>query len=80
MTTEALKTRDGAAPSTETARAALVDSIEHVKAERERIRALRDAIPSLERRFNPESRRLWHQLDDWLNGLDAALTDAPEQK
>lgn len=86
MTAEALKTRgaaaSAAAPSSshETRRAALFDSIDRVKAERARIRALRDAIPPLERRFNEDSRSLWHQLDDWLNGLDAAITDAPEQQ
>lgn len=85
MTAEALKTRGAAAsaaaelPSREARCAALFDSIDRVKAERARIRALRDGIPPLERRFNEDSRRLWHQLDDWLNGLDAAITDAPEK-
>jgi hypothetical protein len=88
VTAEALKTRGAApgaaarapVPSIETSRAALFESIERVKTERARIRALRDAIAPLDRRFNAEARRLWHQLDDWLNGLDAAITDAPEQE
>ncbi len=59
-------------------RAALTESIERVKAERDRIRAARDSIPPLQRRFDSDGHRLWLQLDDWLNGLDAAVTDAPQ--
>lgn len=59
-------------------RSALAQSIARVKAERDRIREARDSIPPLQRRFDSEGHRLWLQLDDWLNGLDAALTDAPQ--
>lgn len=59
-------------------RAALAQSIARVKAERDRIREARDSIPPLQRRFDSEGHRLWLQLDDWLNGLDAAVTDAPQ--
>jgi hypothetical protein len=59
-------------------RETLVHSVARVKAERDRIRDARDSIPPLQRRFDSEGHRLWLQLDDWLNGLDAAVTDAPE--
>jgi hypothetical protein len=59
-------------------RADLARSIARVKAERERIRQARDSISPTQRRFDSDGHRVWLQLDDWLNGLDAAITDAPE--
>ena len=59
-------------------RETLTDSIARVRAERDRIRAARDSIPPLQRRFDSEGHHVWLQLDDWLIGLDAALTDAPD--
>lgn len=71
---------DRAAPQShlDAMRAELADSIARVTEERERVRRMRDGISPLERRFNTEGHRLWLQLDDWLNGLDAAITDAPD--
>ena len=53
-------------------------SIHRTSVDRANMKALRDSIAPLRRKFDDEAWRLWNQFDDYINGLDATLCDAPK--